>query len=203
MRISLVVAAVGSLGMVACGGGSSGSSGPVTPVDPDASFADLVATTGRIVGEHPVSWDEDKLSPAPAVEEHGTATYRGAATYSTTDGDFTNPIAASNVTVHATIGGDDLVDPYSGSITGSLDNFRDASNNPIAGQIDLVNGTIAGNTISASMEGEINGHSVNIDKDAEGGFRGGFRGDEAEAISGPIDGSVDGTRYYGQFGAER
>ncbi|WP_333684548.1 transferrin-binding protein-like solute binding protein [Pontibaca methylaminivorans] len=199
MRISFVVAAVGSLGMVACGGGSSGSSGPVTPVDP-SSFAGLVATTDSIVSEHPTGWDD--LSPASAVEEHGTATYRGAATYST-DGDFTNPIAASNVTVEAIIGGDDLVEPNSGSITGSLDNFRDASNNPIAGQIDLVNGTIAGNTISASMEGEINGHSVNIDKDAEGGFRGGFRGDEAEAISGPIDGSVDGTRYYGQFGAER
>lgn len=201
MRISFVVAAVGSLGMVACGGGSSGSSGAGTPVDP-SSFAGLVATTGRIIDEHPVSWDEDKLSPASAVEAHGTATYRGAAIYSTNE-DFTNPVAASNVTVQAVIGGDDLEGPYSGSITGSLDNFRDASNNPIAGQIDLVNGTIAGNTISASMEGEINGHSVNIDKDAEGGFRGGFRGDEAEAISGPIDGSVDGTRYYGQFGAER
>lgn len=165
------------------------------------SFAELVETTDGIANKHPTGW-EDPSSTGMAVEEHGTATYQGAATYGTEE-NFTDPIAASNVTVHAIIGGDNLAEPYTGSITGSLDNFRDAANNPIAGQIDLTNGTISGNALSASMSGVINDRSVNIDKEAEGGFSGLFRGDEAEAISGKIEGSVDDTRYYGRFGAER
>ena len=122
----------------------------------------------------------------------GSATYNGVAAYGQTqdfDQILENPETMSTVTLQANFASD--------SVSGQLGNFRDYENNALAGSVSLNNGSIAGNSISADLSGNVDSIPV------AGALQAGFVGPDAEAVVGTIEADYGGKPIYGIFGAER
>lgn len=128
----------------------------------------------------------------------GTATYKGAAAFGTTQNfDVQQAEALAAVRLEA--------DFAASSISGTIDNFVDSSGERAAGSVAVTNGTIAGNGIAADLDGNLTIEGTSID--VGGDMAGNFVGANADAIVGDIEADLTGPggteTIFGVFGAEQ
>lgn len=167
----------------ACGGSSTGVS----------SFEALSSRGQALLSQY----GSAPVTDVANMPTTGTATYRGVAAYSS---DYSSPV---NIAQYATTVSDiELTANFANStISGRADNFQQRvdPNISMSGQVDVVNGTISGNTFSAALSGTINesGYGLTVPVNYSGSVNGEFVGSGAEAVRGTGT-AVGDAGVYGQ-----
>lgn len=173
----------------ACGSGGGGGAGMAAQEDAIRAISD----------KYDPGLDETSARSMPKT---GTATYKGAAIYSTTH-DIVNDMESDDEiweVIQATSDVALTADFAAGSISGSLSNFHD-EDGAVAGAVDITNGTITKNTIQGDLSGSLalSGKS----SVATGDIEGVFNGDKAQVIGGSVTGSAGGTPLWGLLVADK
>ncbi len=148
------------------------------------------------------------ITPVGTMPKKGTATYKGAAVYSTTH-DLVDVIrkkgryftvAEIRETIQATSDVTLTADFAADSISGSLTNFHD-EDGAIAGAVDIKNGTITQNTFKGELSGNLalSGKSSPVTGDMEGVFN----GYGAQGLGGNLTGSAGDTPLSGLLIADK
>ena len=142
----------------------------------------LVKTRGDVTLIGGRASDRTKKMPT-----QGTATYKGeVSTYFATPG---NMAFDGKVTLTANF--------QKGTVSGRLDNFtRDDGTGakPVNGRLDLKNGKITGNSMSASLSGNVGADTID---QARTHMNGGFFGPNAEEVGGGIAGRSTSGKVFG------
>lgn len=184
MKIDMPIVAVACVTLLsACGGASTGGS----------SFEALSSRGQALLSQYgtaPVT----NVANMPTTDN---ATYRGVAAYSS---DYSSPI---DIAQYATTVSDvELTANFANStITGHVDNFQQRvdPNISMSGRVDVVNGTISGNTFNAGLSGTVteSGYGLTIPVNYTGSVNGEFVGSGAESVRGTGT-AVGDAGIYGQ-----
>lgn len=176
MKFLILPAVVALSALAACGGGGSSSDPAPAPTPADAVVrakalnTEYAATTATVAAAMPVT---------------GQASYTGAAVFGKgTDMDalLQAPTMSGDMALNA--------DFATGTVTGGIDNFRDAANAPVSGQMTVSGAQIAGAVLGGDLAGTVGGKDVNAQ------MSGSFLGTDAEAVRGVI---ADGAGAAGAF----
>lgn len=156
MAPSWIAAALALAGLAACSSGGSGAPAPSEPAPfpPDPrSFADLVTAQDDILADlQGLPYSDPSQLPTS-----GSATYDGVFTLTNLSGDNTLPAKmAGDIRIGVDFDG-------AGAIEGTLTNFTDSANTPLAGEVVIVGETSINRDVDPNGGGwtyDVVGHSV-------------------------------------------
>ena len=189
MKVSQLAVFPTVLALSACSSGGGSDSGGA---DVSSEFATKGVQAANLIADY----GDAPLTPVGNMPT-GTFVYEGVAGFNF--GDVSNEYIASNAEALADV--TLQADFDNASISGNLTNFVDYTNTKAAGQVDLRNGTIAGNEFTADATGSAtyNGNPLVV----QGTVDGDFVGPSGNAAIGRIEGTWGGSTVSGLIGAER
>ncbi len=176
MKLLILPALVALSALTACGGGGSSSDPAPAPTQAESLTRAKTLTT---------EYAQTAATVATAMPVTGQASYAGAAVFGKgTDMDalLQAPTMSGDMALNA--------DFATGAVTGGIDNFRDATNAPVSGEMTVSGGQIAGAVLGGDLTGTVGGKDVNAQ------MSGSFLGADAEAVRGVI---ADGAGATGAF----
>lgn len=191
-RAGLMV--VGLAALSGCGG-SSGGGTPVAPVPevPPALEANRFSTVSA--QSRALILKYNNAAPTPALPTTGSATYRGTVGFHRTGyvEAGTRPEQIGDITLNT----DFATQTFNGAVRGVVT----TSDNPLTGQMDIVNGTMVGGLLVAPVQSTLGLAPGSAPQ--SGSMVGVMYGPNAEAVSGTINAPVGSGPSNGFFIAER
>lgn len=171
---------VTAIALAACGGGSGGSGGDPIASGSRPSFAQLT-DRGEYLADRLTNMS---ATPIDSMPTSGTASYLGVAGFVPED-------AGSELLAVA----DMTADFENSTFAGTFTDFRDEENARVQGRINIRNGTITDNEVSADLRGNL--VMGGQDERVTGTMVSVFGGPGAEAMLGVMEAQVGNRDYVG------